>query len=93
MKFEWDDNKQALNIEKHGVSFYHAQRAFADPNHIIAEDRAHSGSEQRYYCFGKINDVIITVRFTRRGDITRIIGAGYWRKGKAIYEKKENHLY
>jgi len=30
---------------------------------------------------------IVTVRFTRRGDRLRIIGAGYWRKGKELYEK------
>ena len=35
---------------------------------------------------------ILTVRFTRRGEAIRIIGAGYWRKGKAIYEK-ENPLH
>ena len=27
-----------------------------------------------------------------RGGVARIIGAGYWRKGKAVYEK-ENHLH
>jgi hypothetical protein len=30
---------------------------------------------------------VMTVRFTWRSGKIRIFGAGYWRKGKAIYEK------
>jgi uncharacterized protein len=32
----------------------------------------------------------MTVRFTYRDDVIRIIGAGYWRKGKSIYEKENS---
>ena|SRR3989338_4139260 len=86
--FEWDEHKNDLNLEKHGVSFYKAQYAFLDKNRIIAEDIAHSsGHEKRYFCFGKIEQEILTVRFTYRDQLIRIIGAGYWRKGKKIYEK------
>lgn len=46
----------------------------------------------RYYCFGKVGDDIITVRFTYRNNIIRIFGAGYWRKGKAIYAH-ENKIH
>lgn len=86
--FEWDDNKEQENIQKHGISFYTAQKAFLDPARLIAEDLEHSASENRYYCFGKVNDSVLTVRFTYRGHKIRIIGAGYWRKGRAIYEKR-----
>lgn len=85
--FEWNDNKNELNQKKHGVSFYEAQHAFVDPNRIIAEDLDHSQEEKRYYCFGKVKSGVMTVRFTYRGNIIRIIGAGYWRKGKKIYEQ------
>lgn len=88
--FEWDENKNCENRKKHGISFYQAQKAFLDPNRIIAEDIEHSQIEQRYYCFGKVDEAIITVRFTYRDSIIRIIGAGYWRKGKKIYEQKNN---
>jgi uncharacterized protein len=91
-KFEWDPNKDIENQKKHGVSFSNAQFAFADPHRIIAEDLNHSDDEDRYYCFGKIGEGIITVRFTYRNDIIRIIGAGYWRKGKTIYEH-ENKIH
>ncbi len=44
--------------------------------------------EERYYCFGKIHNYVVTVRFTYRNNKIRIIGEGYWRKGKTIYEKE-----
>jgi uncharacterized DUF497 family protein len=90
--FEWDSIKDKANQKKHGIAFSKAQYAFADPARVIAEDISHSDKEKRYYCFGKVGDAIITVRFTYRGGIIRIIGAGYWRKGKKIYEK-ENKIY
>ncbi|MGD8307461.1 MAG: BrnT family toxin [Ignavibacteria bacterium] len=86
--FEWDEKKNKLNQKKHNVSFEEAQYAFNDTNRIIAKDLEHSESEDRYYCFGMINEIIVTVCFTYRNNKIRIIGAGYWRKGKQIYEKE-----
>ncbi len=88
--FEWDTNKDRENQEKHGVSFALAQLAFLDKNRVILIDVSHSNSEQRYYCLGKVADGILTVRFTYRNNKIRIIGAGYWRKGRKIYEKKND---
>lgn len=88
VSFEWDEDKNNLNIEKHSVSFFEAQQAFLDRNRIIAEDLDHSQSEKIYFCFGKVEKYIMTVRFTYRDKAIRIIGAGYWRRGKKIYEKK-----
>jgi len=87
--FEWDDNKDAENQAKHQVSFQAAQAAFADPHRVIAKDLAYSEVEERFYCIGKADGGILTVRFTYRRKVIRIIGAGYWRKGKEIYEKKD----
>lgn len=87
-RFEWDSDKDAENQKKHGVAFSLAQFAFADPNRVVAEDLVHSKSEKRYFCFGEVNEGILTVRFTYRGGVIRIFGAGYWRKGKAIYERE-----
>ena len=86
--FEWDQSKNELNQTKHNISFDEAQFAFADAKRIIAKDLQHSENEDRYYCFGKIEENIVTVRFTYRNNKIRIIGAGYWRKGKQIYEKQ-----
>lgn len=91
-RFEWDTNKDAENWEKHGVSFSMAQYAFADPCRVMAEDLTHSESEKRYFCFGTVDGGILTVRFTYRGSVIRIFGAGYWRKGKAIYEHENKIL-
>ena len=90
--FEWDTSKDKLNQEKHGVSFATAQLAFLDENRVILEDLEHSIDEKRFYCLGRVTDGIMTVRFTYRRTKIRIIGAGYWRKGKKIYEK-ENKIY
>ncbi|MBN2201602.1 BrnT family toxin [bacterium] len=89
--FEWDSDKDLVNQRKHGVSFAVAQRAFLDHDRIILKDIEHSGHETRYYCLGKTGEGILTIRFTYRNNIIRIIGAGYWRKGKQIYER-ENKL-
>lgn len=88
--FEWDEKKDKENQLKHSVSFYEAQQAFLDPNRLIAKDLDHSIDEVRYYCFGKIDNGVLTVRFTHRGHKIRIIGAGYWRKGRKIYEQERN---
>ncbi len=90
--FEWDPNKDEENQSKHGVSFSEAQLAFLDPRRVIAEDLAHGSTEKRQYCFGVVGEGIMTVRFTYRGSKIRIIGAGYWRKGKRIYER-ENQIH
>jgi uncharacterized DUF497 family protein len=91
-RFEWDANKDAENQEKHDIPFSLAQYAFADPRRVMAEDLTHSETEKRYFCFGEVEGRILTVRFTYRGGVIRIFGAGYWRKGKAIYER-ENQIH
>jgi uncharacterized DUF497 family protein len=75
--FDWDPDKYAENQRKHGVSFLEAQLAFLDPACVIADDIAHSVEERRFYCFGLVEGEVLTVRFTYRGHVVRIIGAGY----------------
>ena len=86
--FEWDEEKDKENQAKHGISFLTAQQAFLDPHRVIAEDMAHSTVEDRYYCMGCVSEGILTVRFTYRDNVIRIYGAGYWRKGRKIYEEQ-----
>jgi uncharacterized protein len=90
--FEWDFDKDAENQRKHGVSFALAERAFLDPRRVISRDVAHSQLEERFYCLGSVGDGVLTVRFTCRNDVIRIIGAGYWRKGERTYEQA-NQIY
>jgi len=86
--FEWDEEKDRENQAKHKVSFATAQRAFLDPNRVIVEDITHRTEEDRFYCLGQVDKRIIMVRFTYRNNVIRIYGAGYWRKGKKIYEEQ-----
>jgi len=86
--FEWDEVKNQSNIEKHGVSFEIAKRAFSDPHRLTLLDESHSEKENRYFCIGRVNGGILTVRFVARDDKIRIIGAGYWRKGRKRYEER-----
>jgi uncharacterized DUF497 family protein len=90
-RFEWDEQKDAENQRKHGMSFALAQEAFYDPRRVIARDLKHSGAEDRHYCIGEAGGGVLTVRFTLRGGAIRILGAGYWRKGRRVYEQ-ENPL-
>jgi uncharacterized DUF497 family protein len=78
--FEWDPKKDREN---------QAQYAFADPNRVILEDVTHSTQSERcFFCLGVVGEGILTVRFTYRKQSIRIFGAGYWRKGKQIYEQQ-----
>jgi len=86
--FEWDPAKDRQNQKKHGVPFVLAQYAFADPKRVILLDEEHSTEEQRFYCLGVVGEGILTVRFTYRNNVIRLFGAGYWRKGKKIYEEQ-----
>jgi uncharacterized DUF497 family protein len=75
--FEWADSKNADNRLKHGVSFHEAQYVFADPHRVIVEDLDHGEDEKRFFCIGRVNNAVMTVRFTMRESKIRIIGAGY----------------
>ena len=86
--FVWDESKEVVNKHSHGLDFKQASQAFFDPDRLIATDEVHSQEEERYFCVGKIGNRIATVRFTYRGDKICLIGAGYWRKGRQLYEKK-----
>jgi uncharacterized protein len=86
--FQWDEKKDRSNQAKHGVSFTAAQGAFLDSARVIAEDVKHTtAKEKRYFCFGEVEGGILTVRFTYRPGAIRIYGAGYWTKGRKIYDK------
>ncbi len=51
----------------------------------------HSQHEDRFFCVGMVMGEILTVRFVRRENKIRIIGAGFWRKGVRYYEKEEDN--
>jgi uncharacterized DUF497 family protein len=48
MKFEWDEKKEKINMQKHGISFEQASYAFADPFALNKYDGEHSNEEDRW---------------------------------------------
>ena len=90
MKFQWDENKEKINITKHGIDFKTAARVFEDENRIEFYDEEHSFTEERYITIGMVNQiaVIIMLVYTEREDAIRIISAR-----KATKSEKEAYLY
>lgn len=60
MAFEWDREKAASNLAKHGVSFELAQEVWRDPLHVIVPDRV-EGHEQRWHAIGLVGAVVVLV--------------------------------
>jgi hypothetical protein len=71
--------------------FHRSDNRVLRPETLISADEGHSAGETRLFCIGRTARGILMVRFTYRGDTIRIIGAGYWRKGRRLYEK-ENRI-
>lgn len=77
MLFEWDENKEKINIAKHGLDFSTAALVFSDQNRLEWFDEIHSDDEDRYITIGEINGIaiVLMVVYTERGDAIRIISA------------------
>jgi uncharacterized protein len=92
VKFEWDEAKNTINKQKHGLSFETATRAFADPLAVFIQDLT-GYDEERWQLFGMIDGfVLLLVVHTVRGeseDIIRIISARKaTRKERQYYENE-----
>ena len=78
MNFEWDSNKSAINLAKHGVSFEEATTAFLDENAILFDDISHSETEERFNLIGisgKLRILIVCHCYRQSGGTIRIISA------------------
>ena len=74
MLFEWDGEKAAANLKKHGISFDDAMLVFADEYRKEFYDAAHSLDEDRYHTIGMVDRLLFVV-YTERGEYVRIISA------------------
>ena len=72
MEFEWDTAKNELNRQKHGFDFADAAACFHSPL-LVGEDTRYDYGEQRSVGLGCIQDVVVNIVFTRRGDRIRVI--------------------
>ena len=76
MDFEWDLQKEKLNIAKHGVSFAEVMTVFADPLELTIADPGHSTTEFRFISMGVSSaNRLLVVAYTERGERIRIISA------------------
>ena len=73
--FEWDDDKNAANYAKHGVSFEQARLVFKDAFAIEEYDDRVDYGEERLIIIGMAEGVLIFVAYTERDDRVRIISA------------------
>ena len=71
---EWDDNKNKINIQKHGISFETAALVFADEERIEYYDKLHSQDEDRYVVLGCVQGILYVV-YTMRDEAARLISA------------------
>ena len=75
-RFDWDPQKAAENLRKHGVSFEEAATAVAHPLASTNFDSEHSEHEDREKTFGySVRQRLLFVGHTRRGSVIRIITA------------------
>lgn len=74
MEFEWDEEKERINIQKHGISFEAAVKVFLDQERIEIYDEEHSIDEDRYITIGMAGDVLFVV-YTERVPKIRLISA------------------
>ena len=94
MKFEWDRNKEKINIVKHGITFEQASYVFADQFALNRFDNEHSEDEDRWVLLGKsLNETLLLVVHTFRDDdgteYVRIISARKaTQKEKKVYQKR-----
>jgi uncharacterized protein len=85
---EWDEEKNAINKRKHGVSFEKAKKVFFDPRRFETFDKKHSFFEERLITVGFSDLTLLTVVFTEKDDIVRIISAR-----KAKKDEEEEYFY
>jgi uncharacterized protein len=82
MRFEYDPTKSAANMEKHGINFDAAQALWLDDRLLTLA--AKSMDEPRMVSIGKIQDVLWTAVWTKRGENIRLISVRRGRKGEVI---------
>jgi hypothetical protein len=86
-RFEWDADKAAANLRKHGVPFDEAVTAFNDPLSVLLSDPDHSAGEERYLVMGvSTKGRLLVIAFVERPPRTRIISA-------RLATKRERHDY
>jgi uncharacterized DUF497 family protein len=88
MEFEWDPDKAAANLKKHGVAFHMASTVLGDPLAITFNDPEHSIGEHRFLTFGysRLEQLLVVVHTERREKIRIISARRATAQERKIYE-------
>lgn len=90
IKFEWDENKNQINIQKHGISFEEASSVFYDSDALVLNDETHSDEEDRFILIGfsyKYNLLVVCHCYRQNESVISIISAR-----KATKTEKKEYL-
>ena len=74
-QFEWHHEKAEQNRRKHGITFEMARDVFNDYFFVAWEDASQDQGEDRHVILGMVENRLLFVAFTQRGDRFRIISA------------------
>ena len=90
LSFEWDEDKEEINMRKHGISFRTASKVFWDENRIeiydkVIYDKVHSIDEDRFITIGSVGEILFVV-YTERDSRIRMISA-------RLATNKERRIY
>ena len=78
IQFEWDENKNRANIQKHKISFTEAKTVFYDEKARLIADPEHSNSEDRFIILGmshKARLLVVIHTYKEQDELIRIISA------------------
>ena len=75
MKVEWNRDKAASNLKKHGIDFADAAVALEDHNALTIEDESHTEQRFKTLALGPNLNVLLVIHMQRDADTIRIISA------------------
>jgi len=84
MRIEWDEDKRAANLQKHGIDFADVWRVFENEIDLIVDDRFDYG-ETRFFALGLLSGRVVAISYTENDEIRRIISV---RRGNKNDEEK-----
>lgn len=86
IKFEWDENKNTINKQKHGISFEEAKTVFYDEDALLIPDPDHSEQEERFVLLGfsqQANLLVVCHCYRESETVIRIISSRKATKNEA----------
>lgn len=88
IRFEWDQNKNLVNVKKHKISFEEAKTVFFDESARVIPDPEHSDTEERFIILGtsnKLKLLLVVHTYRENDDVIRIISARKASKSESKY--------